>query len=124
LRDPQRAIQLATEALKAVQDNTGNGAESKESCWSALARAQFRAEQYEAALSSFEKANVMKLNSADDSFDAFFLAIAHHKLGHKQEARRWYERGLAWKIVLKGNVEVFLDRLQPEAAEVLGILKR
>ena len=36
-------------------------------------------------------------------FDWFFLAMAHWQLGHKEEARRWYDQGVAWMEKTKRN---------------------
>jgi eukaryotic-like serine/threonine-protein kinase len=62
----------------------------------------------------------MQLGSGGDSFDRFFLAMAHWKLGDKEQARKWYALGVQWmeKNELR-NEE--LRRFRAEAAEVLEI---
>ena len=38
----------------------------------------------------------MDLRNGGDSFDWFFLAMAHWRLGEKDKAREWYERAVQW----------------------------
>jgi hypothetical protein len=48
------------------------------------------------------------------------LAVAHHKLGHKQEARKWYNRAVEWmkKHALQGDE---LRRLRTDTAKQIGL---
>ena len=73
----------------------------------------------------------MELSSGGDSLDWIFLAMAHWKLGdkeqdekarrqHKEEARRWYDKAVKW---MDGNQpdDEELRRFHTEAAELLGV---
>src|SRR5208282_5372871 len=49
------------------------------------------------AIAAYRKAigkNAKKLGGT--SADYFFLAMAHRKLGHVDEARAWYDKGVQW----------------------------
>ena len=56
----------------------------------------------------------MTLRQGGDVFDWFFLAMAHWQLGHKEEARRWYDRAVQWTEKNKREDEE-LGRFQAEA---------
>jgi hypothetical protein len=64
----------------------------------------------------------MKLRKGDDNFNWFFLAMAHWQLGHKEEARKWYDRAVEWMQKNKPNDEA-LHRFRAEAAMLLGMKK-
>jgi len=53
------------------------------------------------------------------AFDWFFLAMAKHRLGHK-DAREWYDEAVAWMEKDKPD-DKELKRFRAEAEEVLGI---
>ena len=55
--------------------------------------AHYRAGDWKASLTALEKS--MELRKGGDSFDWFFLAMAHWQLGEKDEAREWYDRAVA-----------------------------
>ena len=38
----------------------------------------------------------MELRKGGDVFDWYFLAMAQWQLGHKNEARKWYDKGVEW----------------------------
>jgi serine/threonine-protein kinase len=127
LANPSRAVQLASEALRTVQRNPSAGCPVVE-CWKALGRAQFRAGAYEAARQCFTnvatiQANTRTSQTAEDHFDLFFLAMACHRLGDRENARLWYERALAAKQDTIGSAEYLLDRLETEAAKVMASAK-
>jgi hypothetical protein len=62
-----------------------------------------------------------------ESFDTFFLAMAHWQQGEKVEARHWYDRAVRWMEKNKQLLEntkphqAELRRFRAEAAELLGI---
>ena len=62
------------------------------------------------------------MRDGGDAIDWFFLAMAHERLGHKDEARTWYDRAAAWMDKNQPKNEE-LRRFRTEAAELLGIKK-
>ena len=110
---PARAVELAK---KATERAPGNGA-----YWNTLGVAQYRAGDYEAAIKTLGKS--MELGSGGVAFDWFFLAMAHWQLKHTEEARRWYDKGVAWMEKNKSDDDELL-RFRAEAAELLGIGKK
>src|SRR5262249_8999828 len=46
------------------------------------------------AIRTLEKS--MSMRKGGDSFDWFFLAMAHWRLGEVEKARQWHEKALAW----------------------------
>jgi tetratricopeptide (TPR) repeat protein len=56
---------------------------------------QYRAGRYEEAIAAFER-SLAAGSGLSDGFDLFFLAMAHHRLRHGEEARRYFDRGLQW----------------------------
>jgi serine/threonine protein kinase/WD40 repeat protein/tetratricopeptide (TPR) repeat protein len=83
--DPAQAVQWASQAVA-----------SEPRSWSfhVLGLAQFRAGQVEQALQSFTKANVKAWRYSELNW--FGLALVHHRLGHPDEARRWFDKGVQW----------------------------
>jgi hypothetical protein len=62
----------------------------------------------------------MEIRDGGDSFDWFFLAMAHQKLGHEKEARQWYDRSVRWMGQNAPRHEELL-LFRAEAAELLQI---
>ena len=56
--------------------------------------AHYRAGDWKAAIAALDKS--MQLRKGGDSFDWFFLAMAHWQLGNKDEARKWYDQAVEW----------------------------
>ena len=55
----------------------------------------YRAGQYAGAVTTLEKS--LKAGQGQfDGFDLFFLAMAHHRLGDREEARRCLDRAIEW----------------------------
>ena len=50
----------------------------------------------------------------------FILAMAHHRLGNKEEARQWFDKGAQWMDAHNSNSETMV-RFGNEAAELLGV---
>ena len=97
LRSPSRADQ-PREARSAHRANgsSGNTGPSRTTA-SASPRSrrissssQYRAGRYEAAIGRLEEA--IQARGGEHPGDWPFLALAHHRLGHRDEARRWLER--------------------------------
>jgi eukaryotic-like serine/threonine-protein kinase len=110
LRDPVEGVKLAQ---KAVELAPGNGL-----FWNTLGAAYYRARSWKEAVAALEKS--MQLRNGGDSYDWFFLAMAHWQLGEKESARQWFDEAVQWmdKNMPKGKE---LGRFRAEAAEVLKI---
>jgi serine/threonine protein kinase/tetratricopeptide (TPR) repeat protein len=110
LRDPKRAVELATEIVK-LSPKEGT-------FWNTLGMAQYRAGNWKAAITALEKS--MDLSKGGNSNDWFFLAMTRWQLGDKKDARKWYDQAVEWQEKNQPkNVE--LTRFRAEAAELLGI---
>jgi serine/threonine protein kinase/Tfp pilus assembly protein PilF len=109
-RNPTRAVDLAK---KAVEQAAQDGA-----IWNTFGVAKFRADKWQDAIKALEKA--MELREGGDAFDWFFLAMAHWQLGHKEEARKWYDKAVEWMDKNQPKNEELL-RFRAEAVELLGI---
>jgi tetratricopeptide (TPR) repeat protein len=86
-----------------------------------LGVARYRAGEWKGAIADLEKS--IELRKGGDSNDWFFLAMAHWQLGYKDEARRWYERGVEWMDKNDPTNET-LTRFRAEAAELLDVSER
>jgi tetratricopeptide (TPR) repeat protein len=49
----------------------------------------------------------MRLHKGGDGYDWVFLAMAHWRLGHRDEARSWFDRAVKW-----------MDKHQPQSDEM------
>ena len=105
-RDPARAVRVGTGLVEATP--------SAGLAWSILGAAHYRAGDYKAAVAALERATAQKKDGA--SGDWLYLAMAHGRLGHAGEARRYYDRA-----VRPLPAQAAVRRLRVEAAEVLGI---
>jgi serine/threonine protein kinase len=112
-RDPQRAVTLATKALELDPHS-----------WrvrNTLGMAHYRAGDNRAAVVTLEES--IKLHEGGNSFDWFFLALAHWRLGDREQAHDWYAKAVAWMDEHKpedGELKCF----RAEAAELLGVKDR
>ena len=83
----------------------------------ALSGGVSRAAKWDEAIPALDRS--MKLRKGGDAFDWFFVAMARHKLGHK-DARGWYDKAVVWMDKnMPDNKD--LKRFRAEAEEVLGI---
>jgi tetratricopeptide (TPR) repeat protein len=122
LRDPRQAIELAKRGI-ALQDNAW--------WWQTLGWAHYRAGAWKDCIAALEK-SIALYPAGADADQWLFLAMAHGQLGHKEEARRWYDRAAQW---IERNKEA-IERDRPnrlvgdvysfraEAARVLGMQER
>jgi serine/threonine protein kinase/tetratricopeptide (TPR) repeat protein len=110
-RKPDEAVGLAKKAVALVPDGEG--------CWMALGMAQYRAGKWQAAVDALDEAR--KRFQGGNVSEWFFLAMAHWRLGHKAEARKWYDQAVEWMRKNNGSRFDDLKRERAEAAELLGI---
>jgi tetratricopeptide (TPR) repeat protein len=86
--------------------------------WNTLGAAYYRADEWVKSVTALEKS--MEIRDGGDSFDWFFLAMAHQKLGHEKEARQWYDRSVRWMEQNAPQHDELL-RLRAEARALLQI---
>jgi WD40 repeat protein/Tfp pilus assembly protein PilF len=110
LRDGGQAVALAK---KAVELDPKNGAYAN-----TLGAAHYRSGDWTAAIAALEKS--MELREGSDSFDWFFLAMAHWQLGEKDKAREWFERAVKWMDEHQPANEE-LRRFRTEAEELMKV---
>lgn len=110
LRDYPRALEVAEKASKMAPNAS----------WEMqfLGWAEYRVGHWQAAIDALEKSCQLQNNGGvGDAFQWFFLAMANHQLGRKEEARRWYDK--SFQLTVFWNDES--RRMQAEAADLLGI---
>ena len=82
-----------------------------------LALAEYRAGHWNESIAASERS--MALRNGGNANDWLFLAMAHWRKGEKDEARRWFDKAVAWtKEKDPKNAE--LRQFWTEAAELLG----
>jgi tetratricopeptide (TPR) repeat protein/serine/threonine protein kinase len=113
IQNPDQAVRLAQKAVTLAPQN-GN-------FWGTLGTAYYRTRQWQDAVAALEKA--MHLKSGADSFNWFFLAMAHQQLGDPAKARHWYDQAVEWMDQNKPQDEE-LRLFRAEAAALLGIQEK
>ena len=83
--DPEMPVRLAEAALRAA------GEPDKVAYMSTLGTALYRAGRFADAIRRLDETNQLQGGDSHPVFCAF-LAMAHHRLGHPLEARRWLDR--------------------------------
>jgi tetratricopeptide (TPR) repeat protein/tRNA A-37 threonylcarbamoyl transferase component Bud32 len=109
LRDAARAVRLAQKAI-GTNANTAK-------YWNTLGVAHYRNGEDRAATAALEKA--MSLREEGNSYDWFFLAMAHWRLGDHDKARTCFGRAVKWMdqhMPQHGQ----LRRFRAEAEALLG----
>jgi eukaryotic-like serine/threonine-protein kinase len=86
LRDPTLAVRLAMKAVTADPQSANYR--------NTLGVAYYRKGDDKSAIGALEKA--MSMQAGGDSFDWFFLAMAHRRLGNSDKARTWFDRAVKW----------------------------
>jgi tetratricopeptide (TPR) repeat protein len=109
-RDPRRAVELAQKAVELTPEEGSH--------WNTLGVAHYRAGDCNAAIAAFEKS--MELRKGGDSFDWFFLAMAHWQLGEEKKAREFFDQALQWMDKNQANNEE-LRRFRAEAKELMKV---
>jgi tetratricopeptide (TPR) repeat protein/serine/threonine protein kinase len=119
-RDAGKAVLLAKKAVEmAPKEGT---------FWNTLGAAYYRAGSWKEAVGALEQS--MELRKGGDSFDWFFLAMAHWRQGNHDEARKTYDKAAEWmeknkETLEKNNSQAEeLHRFRSEAEEVLELKKK
>jgi WD40 repeat protein len=86
-RRPDEAVAHARRAVKLAPD--------ERMYFNTYGVALYHAGRYAEAIPMLEKSLAGGFGDLD-GFDLFFLAMAHHRLGHREEARRCFDRALTW----------------------------
>ena len=109
LRDPVEGVK---QVQKADELTPGNA-----TICNTLGVAQYRAENWKEAVAAFEKSVQL---CGGDSYNWFFLAMAHWQLGEKETARQDFARAVQWMDSNLPNGKE-LARFRAEAARLLGV---
>jgi tetratricopeptide (TPR) repeat protein len=107
--DALEAVHLAKKAVEL--------APNKDAYWNTLGVAHYRAGDWQAVCAALE--NTGELRQGGHSFDWFFLAMAHWRLGNHHEARRWFDKAIEWMDSNQSKNEE-LVRFRAEAEELIG----
>jgi tetratricopeptide (TPR) repeat protein len=110
LRDP---VQAVAEGKIAIDLDPKAGV-----AWTTLGEAYYRTGQWQEAIAAMDEALVLFKSGNSEIF--FFLAMAHQRTGHKDEAQKWYDKGIAW-MDKHAPKDPTLLRYRSEAASVLGV---
>ena len=86
-RDPQRALQLARRAVEL--------APGEPSYLKTLGFVEYRAGRYADTITTLGQ-GLEAGHGQSDASDLYFMAMAHHRLGHREEARYRRDRALSW----------------------------
>jgi WD40 repeat protein/serine/threonine protein kinase/tetratricopeptide (TPR) repeat protein len=89
LADPAVPVRLAEEAIRNATEY-GFSFEGR-GFLNTLGAVLYRAGRFDDAIRCLEEA-IQSRSGASEPQDCAFLAMAHHRLGHRAEARRWIER--------------------------------
>jgi tetratricopeptide (TPR) repeat protein len=112
LRNPAEAVRQARRSLELVPN--------ERETWNTLGVAYFRQGDWDEALNALYRS--MELHNEGDSFDWFFLAMIHWRMGRKERARDWYNKAAHWsRLRPRGDDELY--RFEVEAAEAMGLPK-
>jgi hypothetical protein len=79
--------------------------------------AEYRVGHWTESLAASESA--MALRNGGDAYNWFSVALAHWQEGHKDEARQWFDKAVAWTMQVAPE-ETELRQLWTEAAVLLG----
>ena len=118
LRDAKLAVTLARKAIGTTPAN---------SSWirlRTLGLAQHFAGDDREAVKALNMSLKLR-NGRGNAFDYFPLAAIHQRLGNKEEARKWYDRGVAWvRENRRFHADAELAVLRADAEAALGIGKQ
>ena len=108
-RDPAKAIKLAQDAVSLEPEQW--------EYWNTLGVARYRARQWNESLAALEHS--CALSKGGNAFDFFFMAMAHHQLGHKEKAEANYAKAMRDSESGAALIEP-IQHLRQEAEGLLG----
>ena len=114
LNIPARAVAFAKKAVELAPDNG--------SFVNTLGTAYYRAGDWKAAIETLQRADKLT-GGRHFSHNGFFIAMAHEKLGARDEARKWYTAALVW-MEKRAPKNEELVRFRAEAAALLGLSEK
>jgi serine/threonine protein kinase/tetratricopeptide (TPR) repeat protein len=91
--DPADLVRVAEKAVAQCDDRSP---EKRRACLNTLGVALYRAGRYREAIDRLDESTKAHPRGGDPG-DWLFLAMAHHRLGHTDEARRWYDQATRWE---------------------------
>jgi serine/threonine protein kinase/WD40 repeat protein len=112
-RDLTRALQLARRAVELNPDQS--------IFLNTLGVVLYRAGEFREAIATLES-SLQASRGRFDGFDLFFLAMAHHRLGHRGPARACFDRGASWLQGQTRLTEQYLKELTEFRAEAEAVL--
>jgi tetratricopeptide (TPR) repeat protein/WD40 repeat protein len=113
LRDPAGALELRRKLVKLAPRDAW--------AWQNLGWALCRSAAWKEGITALEKSMALQQSpKGGDSGQWFGLAVCHAKLGNPAEARKWYDRAVAWMEKHAPRHELF-RHFRAEAAAVLKI---
>ena len=114
-RDPERAVAWARRAVAL--------APGVQLSLNTLGAALYRTGQYAEAISVLDRSLAAGKGKLA-AFDLFFLAMAHHQLGHQREARGHYDQAVRWLEAQKDLSALHTNELAAFRAEAEAVLGR
>ena len=111
VQNPAHAVTLAREAVR-LEPQAGI-------YWNTLGSACYRAGDSRGAIQALSKSNELDAKSAL-GFNAYFLAMAHRRLGEAGRARTWFDIARTWHR-RRASADPELKRFRAEAAALLGL---
>jgi hypothetical protein len=82
---------------------------------------QYRVGQHAEAIATLER-SLAACGGQTDAFDLFFMAMAHHRLARRSEARAAYDRAVRWLWEQKSLSEQYAKELAAFRAEAEAVL--
>ncbi len=111
IRQPSRAVELAREALRYGPAHA--------EIWTTLGVAHCRSGEWTHAIAALRKSELLAPGRFT-GVNGFFLAIAHWQAGARDEARQWYDKGVASADRKRPDDRV-LTGFRSEAARLPGV---
>ena len=112
-RDAERAVTLARRAVELAPNEF--------SYLNTLGVCQYRACQYAQATATLEQ-SLAAGAGAVDAFDLFFLAMAHHRRGDREQARICFDRAVRWLREQKSLPDQYIKELAEFRTEAKAVL--